>query len=122
MITCKLGGKEYHIDFVSARALREIGGAQAAYRKLIAMADTVEKGEPVDEEQGEKQIVETLDALVCWFCVVFNYQFAPEEVYDGYPSDQLLHDLSFAMLSVQNQMTEVLSEFPMSPAAKAAKA
>lgn len=122
MITCKLGGKEYHIDFISGRALREIGAAQKAYRQIIAAAEAVQKGETAEDDQGEKLIVDTLDTLVKWFCVVFNHQFTPDEVYDGYPSDKLMHDLTFAMLAVQNQMTEVLTEFPMNPAAKAAKA
>lgn len=122
MITCTLGGKEYHIDFISGRALREIGAAQAAYTKIIAAAEAVEKGETAENMGGEQLITDTLDALVNWFCVVFNHQFTPDEVYDGYPSDQLMHDLAFAMMAVQNNMTKVLSEFPMNPAAQKTKA
>ena len=53
MITCKLGGKEYHIDFISGRALREIGAAQKAYRQIIAAAEAVQKGETAEDEHGE---------------------------------------------------------------------
>ena len=55
MITCKLGGKEYHIDFISGRALREIGAAQKAYRQIIAAAEAVQKGETAEDDQGEKR-------------------------------------------------------------------
>ena len=63
MITCKLGGKEYHIDFISGRALREIGAAQKAYRQIIAAAEAVQKGETSEDEQGEKHLCPTIKAI-----------------------------------------------------------
>jgi hypothetical protein len=42
-------------------------------------------------------------------------------VFDHYPVDRLIHDITFAMMAVQAQTTSVLSEFPM-PAAQETKA
>ncbi|MGJ4850632.1 hypothetical protein ACH6CV_10310 [Bacillota bacterium Meth-B3] len=47
-----------------------------------------------------------------WFCLVFGNQFSPDDVYDHYPVDRLTHDVVLALLAVQTQTTEVLSEFP----------
>ena len=119
MITCKLGGKEYTIDFVSARALREIGPAEAMYEKVMAITQAHMEGREAPE--AGLTVAEALDVMVRWFCIVFRNQFTPEEVYDGYPIDRLTHDIAYAMLAVKNQMTGVLSEFPTRPAAKEAE-
>lgn len=120
MITCKLNGKEYHIDFVSGRALREMGGAMEVYRKTMAAAEAIEKGEAIPE--GTPDAKDMYDEMVRWFCILFRNQFTPDEVYDGYPADRLMHDIAYALLAVQNGMTVVLSEFPMNPAATESKA
>ena len=31
---------------------------------------------------------------------------------DGYPVDRLMHDIALALMAVQTQTTEILSEFP----------
>jgi len=84
MITCTLGETKYSIDFVSGRALREMGPVR-------------------------------------WFCILFGNQFSPDDVFDHYPVDRLIHDITFAMMAVQAQATSVLSEFPI-PAAQETKA
>jgi len=33
-------------------------------------------------------------------------------VLDGYPVDRLMHDIALALMAVQTQTTEILSEFP----------
>lgn len=115
MITCKLGGKEYHIDYISGRALREIGEAEEMYRRVMAATNAAINGESMPEDAPD--IKAALDSMVRWFCVVFKNQFTPEDVYEHYPVDQMMHDIAFALLAVQGQMTQILSEFPMKPAA-----
>ncbi len=119
MITCKLGEKEYAIDFVSARAMREIGPAEEMYNRVLEIGQAQIEGREIDES-GLK-IQEALDTMVKWFCIVFKNQFTPEEVYEGYPVDKLAHDIAFAMVAVRNMMTSVLKEFPMNPAANETK-
>ena len=58
-----------------------------------------------------------MDTMVKWFCVLFNNQFTPDEVYDNYPADRLMHDIALALMAVQTQTTEVLDSFPTIPAA-----
>ena len=115
MITCKLGKKEYHIDFVSGRALREMGGAMEMYRKTMAAAEAIEKGEGIPE--GTPSAGEMYDEMVKWFCLLFRNQFTPDDVYDNYPADRLMHDIALALLAVQNGVTKILTEFPTRPAA-----
>ena len=115
MITCNLGGKEYHIDFISGRALREIGPAEEMYRKVMAVSAAAANGQELPEDMPTME--EAMDAMVKWFCLVFNNQFSAEDVYDHYPVDRLMHDMALTLISVQSQMTEVLSEFPTKPAA-----
>lgn len=111
MITCKLNGKEYYIDHVSGRALREIDPAAKMYAKLTELGDKAMKGE--DVQDGGVTTAQALDVLVKWFCLVFNNQFTPDEVYDYYPVDNLTHDIVTVLVAVQNEMTEVLHEFPL---------
>ena len=40
--------------------------------------------------------------------ILFNNQFTPDEVYDNYPADRLMHDIALALMAVQTQTTEVL--------------
>ena len=119
MITCRLGEKEYAIDFVSARAMREIGPAEEMYNRILEIGQAQMEGKEADA--GGLQIKEALDVMVNWFCVVFKNQVNMEEVYDGYPVDKLAHDIAFAMVAVRNMMTDVLKEFPMNPAANEEK-
>ena len=111
MITCELGEKKYSIDFVSGRALREIGPALEMYTKIAAITAAVAKGDNLAEDQ-QPDINEAMDVMVKWFCVMFRNQFTPDEVYDSYPVDRLMHDVAFALVSVQTQMTQLLESFP----------
>lgn len=119
MITCTLGEKRYSVDFISGRALREMGPAWDMYAKLSAVAADAVAGRSTKPKEGDTApTVETaLDVLVKWFCLLFGNQFCPDDVYDHYPVDRLMHDIVLVLLAVQTQTTEVLSEFP-TPAAQ----
>ena len=119
MIACTLGEKRYSVDFISGRALREMGPAWDMYARLSAVAaDAVAGKNAKAKESGDApSLTVALDVLVKWFCLVFGNQFSPDDVYDHYPVDRLMHDVVLALLAVQTQTTEVLSEFP-TPAAQ----
>ena len=53
-----------------------------------------------------------MDVMIRWFCLLFGNQFGPDDVLDGYPVDRLMHDIALALMAVQTQTTEILSEFP----------
>ena len=119
MITCKLGEKTYHIDFVTGRALREIDEASKMYNRILQMTNEVVQGEtPTNANKDGLTISQALDVLVKWFCLLFHNQFTPDEFYDNYPADRIMVDIPVALLAVQTQTTEVLSEFPMKPTAE----
>lgn len=113
MITCKLKEKTYTVDFISGRALREIEPALKMYSKIISAANAAAKGEAVEENADIK---EAMDTMIRWFCILFGNQFTPDDVLDGYPVDRLMHDLALALMAVQTQTTEVLSDFPTTAA------
>ena len=111
MLTCTLGDKKYSVDFVSGRALREMEPAAKMYGKVVRVSELAAKGEPIPDE-SKFTIADAMDTMVRWFCVLFQNQFTPDDVLDGYPADRLMHDLAIALLAVQTQTTDVLSEFP----------
>ena len=111
MITCTLGKQKYTVDFVSGRALREMEPAAKMYGKIIAISNAAVKGETLPEAES-LNIGEAMDVMIRWFCVLFGNQFTPDEVLDGYPVDRLMHDIALALMAVQTQTTEILSEFP----------
>ena len=121
MITCRLRDKEYHVDYVCGRALREIEPASRMLSAARRIAERAAAGEPPDEADAKYSLTDAMDALVGWFCVLFGGQFTPAEVYDNYPVDRLMNDVAVAVAAVQLQMTEALSEFPIPPAAAEAK-
>ena len=47
MITCKLGEKNYHVDFISGRALRELEPAAKMYAKIVNTSNAAVKGEDI---------------------------------------------------------------------------
>ena len=119
MITCTLGEKKYSVDFVSGRALREMEPASKMYGSLVRISRDATEGKDVS---GEKiTVADALDIMVKWFCILFGGQFSPDEVYDFYPADRLMHDIALALMAVQTQTTEVLDSFPTKPAAKEAQ-
>ena len=103
------------MDCVTGRALREIEPAYKIYAKIATIADAAAKGE-VPEEAKNYSITEAMDVMIRWFCLLFNNQFTPDEVYDSYPVDRLMHDIVLALIAVQSQTTEVLSDFPTTAA------
>lgn len=120
MITCTLGEKKYSVDYISGRALRELGPASTMYARLVKLAGAVTEGKDVSDEK--LTIPEAMDVLVKWFCILFRNQFAPDDIYDLYPLDRLIHDIALAIMAVQTQTTEVLDSFPTIPATQEADA
>ena len=110
MITCTLGEKKYTVDFVSGRALREMEPASKMYGRLVRLSQDATEGKDVSQEQ--LTVTDALDTMVKWFCILFNNQFTPDDVLDGYPVDRLMHDIALALMAVQTQTTEILDEFP----------
>ena len=113
MLTCTLSGKNYSVDFVTGRALREIDPALKMYARIAKVSSAAASGEPVEDETT---IAEALDVMAKWFCLLFGNQFTVDELYDGYPSDRMMHDIVLALLAVQAQTTEVLGQFPTTAA------
>ena len=111
MITCTLGAQKYTVDFISGRALREMEPAAKMYSRIVTISNAAVKGDPIPE--GEQvEIAEAMDTMIRWFCILFGNQFTPDDVLDGYPVDRLMHDIALALMAVQTQTTEILSEFP----------
>ncbi len=110
MITCTLNGKKYTVDFISGRAMREMGEAAKTYADMLRAAKNAENG--VMTEENEIDLGEAIDVMARWFCLVFRDQFTVDELYDGYPADRLMHDMALTLMSVQTQTTGVLDDFP----------
>lgn len=119
MITCTLGNKKYSVDFISGRALREIEPAAKVYGRLVRMSQDAVEGKDVSQEQ--MTVKDSLDIMVKWFCILFNNQFTPDDLYDHYPSDRLMHDIALSIMAVQTQTTEVLDSFPTTPVVQEAE-
>ena len=111
MITCTLGERKYTVDFISGRALREMEPAAKMYGKIVAISNAALKGETVPDTE-QLTINDAMDVMIKWFCLLFQNQFTPDEVLDGYPVDRLMHDIALALMAVQSQTTEILSDFP----------
>ena len=116
MITCTLGERKYMVDFISGRALREMEPAAKMYGKIVAISNAALKGETVPDTE-QLTINDAMDVMIKWFCLLFQNQFTPDEVLDGYPVDRLMHDIALALMAVQSQTTEILSDFPTKAAA-----
>ena len=113
MVTCTLGERKYSVDFISGRALREMEPASKMYGRLVRLSKAAVDGQDVSEEQ--LTIPEALDTMVKWYCILFGNQFSPDDVYDHYPADRLMHDIALTIMAVQTQTTEVLDSFPTKP-------
>ena len=111
MITCTLKDKKYAVDFISGRALREMEPAAKMYAKIVALSNAAVKGEEIPQAQ-QISVTDAMDVMIRWFCLLFGNQFSLDDVLDGYPVDRLMHDISLALMAVQTQTTEILSEFP----------
>ena len=119
MVTCTLGAQKYSVDFISGRALREMEPASKMYGRMVRLAKAATEGEDVEGEQIT--VTEALDVMVKWFCLLFGNQFTPDEMYDHYPADRLMHDIALALMAVQTQTTEVLDGFPTKAARQEAE-
>ena len=62
-----------------------------------------------------------MDVMIRWFCILFQNQFTPDDVLDNYPVDRLMHDIALALMAVQAQTTDVLSDFPTTAATEPAQ-
>lgn len=111
MITCTLKDKKYAVDFVSGRALREMEPAAKMYVRIVALSNAAVKGEEIPQSE-QVSIPDAMDVMIRWFCLLFGNQFTSDDVLDGYPVDRLMHDIALALMAVQTQTTEILSEFP----------
>ena len=121
MITCTLKDKKYTVDFVSGRALREMEPAAKMYARIVALSNAAVKGEEIPQSE-QVSIPDAMDVMIRWFCLLFGNQFTPDDVLDGYPVDCLMHDIALALMAVQTQTTEILSEFPTKAAKEPATA
>ena len=121
MITCTLGERKYTVDFISGRALREMEPAAKMYGRIVAISNAALKGETVPDTQ-QLTINDAMDVMIKWFCLLFQNQFTPDEVLDGYPVDRLMHDIALALMAVQSQTTEILSDFPTKAATETKEA
>lgn len=115
MISCKLGDKEYFVETVTARVLREMQPALEAYGQINAAVNAAAKGEKPPENQ--LGMAEAMDRMIRWFCILFRNQFTPDMVLDLYPVDRIMHDMLLAIMAVNTGTSEVLSEFPTKAAA-----
>lgn len=111
MISCTLGEKKYTVDFVTGRALREMEPAFKMYARIAAISNAAVNGEAI-EDADKLSITEAMDVMVKWFCLLFQNKFSPDDVYDNYPADRLMHDIVLALVAVENQTTDVLDSFP----------
>ena len=111
MITCTLKDKKYAVDFISGRALREMEPAAKMYAKIVALSNAAVKGEEILQEQ-QISVTDAMDVMIRWFCLLLGNQFTSDDVLDGYPVDRLMHDIALALMAVQTQTTEILSQFP----------
>ena len=111
MITCTLKDKKYAVDFISGRALREMEPAAKMYAKIVALSNAAVKGEEIAQEK-QISVTDAMDVMIRWFCLLFGNQFGSDDVLDGYPVDRLMHDVALALMAVQTQTTEILSQFP----------
>ena len=111
MITCTLGEKKYAVDFISGRALREMEPAAKMYARIVALSNAAVKGEEIPQSE-QVSIPDAMDVMIRWFCLLFGNQFTSDDVLDGYPVDRLMHDIALALMAVQTQTTEILSQFP----------
>ena len=112
MITCTLKDKKYAVDFISGRALREMEPAAKMYAKIVALSNAAVKGEEIPQDE-QISVTDAMDVMIRWFCLLFGNQFSPDDVLDGYPVDRLMHDIALALMAVQTQTTEILSQFEM---------
>ena len=70
---------------------------------LSLMADPFSRVSCGHVSQEQLTVTDALDSMVKWFCILFNNQFTPDEVYDNAPADRLMHDIALALMATQPQ-------------------
>ena len=118
---CLLFGNQFlSLIHISERALREMEPAAKMYAKIVALSNAAVKGEEIPQDE-QISVTDAMDVMIRWFCLLFGNQFSPDDVLDGYPVDRLMHDIALALMAVQTQTTEILSQFPTKAAKEPAK-
>ena len=87
------------------------GARRADVRKIVHLSELAAKGKEVPKD-AKFTIADAMDVMIRWFCILFQNQFTPDDVLDNYPVDRLMHDIALALMAVQTQTTDVLSDFP----------
>ncbi len=100
MHTVTVGGKQYNVPFFKGRIQRASGEIGRIYKQVSEEANYL----PNDEEY---------DAIAAWFCMAFDNQFSPDELWDGYAVDDLIKDAFALYLAMMNLNTKVLTVFPI---------
>ena len=81
------------------------------YAKIVHLSELAARGKEIPED-AKFTIADAMDVMIRWFCILFQNQFTPDDVLDNYPVDRLMHDIALALMAVQTQTTDVLSDFP----------
>ena len=81
------------------------------YAKVVHLSELATKGQTIPED-AKFTISEAMDTMIRWFCILFQNQFTSDDILDNYPVDRLMHDIALALMAVQAQTTDVLSDFP----------
>ena len=82
------------------------------YGRPMRLSQDVTEGKAADRNRCPGHMVKR-------FCILFNNQFTPDEVYDNDPAESLMHDTALALMATQT--TEVLDIFPAIPAVQEAE-
>ena len=88
--------------------------ASKMYGRPMRLSQDATEGKAADRNRCPGHMVKR-------FCILFNNQFTPDEVYDNDPADRLMHDIALALMATQTQTTEVLDTFPTIPAVQEAE-
>ena len=107
------------IDFKSGRGVR-VDAHRNSQLMLYALGALLEFDPLYDihhvrmtiVQEQQISVTDAMDVMIRWFCLLFGNQFGPDDVLDGYPVDRLMHDIALALMAVQTQTTEILSQFP----------
>ena len=100
MLQVTLGEKVYRVNYAKAIVLR-------------ALEEPMKILERPDSGSLEEACARDLDALVNWFCLLFENQFTASDVYEFYPTDRLLHDIAIAVYAVKSHVSQALPPFPI---------
>ena len=106
IVICFCGRKECCRCAANRKGITDRG-----HGKRKPLSNAAVKGEEIPQDQ-QISVTDAMDVMIRWFCLLFGNQFSPDDVLDGYPVDRLMHDIALALMAVQTQTTEILSQFP----------